>query len=62
MKVVDVLMNAAKNCVPHQQAAKNVSLLNNRVLNLTRAKGFTILKRTSEYYVKYSKALYYSGL
>ncbi len=56
--VKDVLMNEDQNRIPRQQAAKNVSLLKNVVLNLTRAKGFISLKATTERYAHNIKELY----
>ncbi len=54
-----MLLNEAKNRIPHQQAAKNVSLLNNMVLNLAKVKGFTSLKRATERYGHDCKLLYH---
>jgi predicted transposase YbfD/YdcC len=56
--VKDVLMKEDKNRIRHHQAAKNVSLLKNIVLNLTRAKGFTSLKATTQRYTHNIKELY----
>jgi predicted transposase YbfD/YdcC len=56
--VKDVLMNEDTNRIAHHQAAKNVSLLKNIVLNLTRSKGFTSLKTTHERYGHNIKELY----
>ncbi len=56
--VKDVLMKEDQNRIRHHQAAKNVSLLKNVVLNLTRAKGFTSLKATTERYAHNIKELY----
>lgn len=56
--VKDVLMKEDKNRIRHHQAAKNVSLLKNIVLNLTRAKGFSSLKTTTERYAHNIKELY----
>ncbi len=56
--VKDVHMKEDKNRIRHHQAAKNVSLIKNMVLNLTRAKGFSSLKTTTERYAHNIKELY----
>lgn len=56
--VKDVLMNEDKNLIRQQQAAKNVSLIKNMVLNLTKSKGFTSIKLTAECYGHNIKELY----
>ncbi len=56
--VKDVLMKEDKNRIRHHQAAKNVSLIKNIVLNLTRATGFTSLKTAIERYAHDIKGLY----
>jgi predicted transposase YbfD/YdcC len=55
--VKDVLMKEDKNRIRDHQAAKNVSLLKNIVLNLTRAKGFSSLKATTQRYAHNIKVL-----
>jgi predicted transposase YbfD/YdcC len=56
--VKDVLMHEDQNRIRHQQAAKNVSLLKNLVLNLIKARGFTSLKDTTQRYAHNIKELY----
>lgn len=56
--VKDVHMKEDKNHIRHHQAAKNVSLLKNMVLNLTRTKGFSSLKATTQRYAHDIKILY----
>jgi predicted transposase YbfD/YdcC len=56
--VKDVLMKEDKNRIRHHRAAKNVSLIKNIVLNLTRARGFTSLKATTQRYAHNIKELY----
>jgi predicted transposase YbfD/YdcC len=53
--VKDVLMHEDQNRTRHEQAAKNVSLLKNLVLNLIKARGFTSLKDTTQRYAHNSK-------
>jgi predicted transposase YbfD/YdcC len=54
----DVLMNEDHNRIRHEQAAKNVSLLKNMVLNVIKAKGFSSLKDTTGRYAHNIKELY----
>ncbi len=56
--VKDVLMNEDGNRIRDEQAAKNVSLLKNMVLNVIKAKGFSSLKDTTERYAHNIKELY----
>ncbi len=56
--VKDVLMNEDQNRIRDHQAAKNVSLIKNIVLNLIKAKGFTSLKDTTQRYAHNIKELY----
>ncbi len=56
--VKDVLMKEDHNRIRHHQAAKNVSLLKNMVLNVIKARGFTSLKGTTERYAHNIKELY----
>jgi hypothetical protein len=47
------------NGVAHPQAAKNLSLLKNMVLNLVRLKGFASLKIAQNAYAHNIKELYH---
>ncbi len=56
--VKDVLMNEDHNRIREEQAAKNLSLLKNMVLNVVKAKGFSSLKDTTGRYAHNIKELY----
>jgi predicted transposase YbfD/YdcC len=56
--VKDVSMGEDHNGVAHPQAAKNLSLLKNVVLNVVRLKGFTSLKIANNAYAHNIKELY----
>jgi hypothetical protein len=56
--VKDVSMGEDHNGVSHPQAAKNLSLLKNFVLNLVRLKGFSSLKIANNAYAHNIKELF----